>query len=141
MAGRQRRRPRAAPDDAQTVAERYEAFGRLRHRHARLGRLVRRREADAEDLVGQSRGKLAPAVARDQVGYSDAWSRWSESYDDVASAADSLLRSRAHSVLDLCMMFSALEWALLSDGVIVDSGAERQVRRFGRGLRRLAAGL
>jgi hypothetical protein len=38
------------------------------------------------------------------------------------------------------MMFSVLEWLLLADGVIVDRAAERQVRRFGRGLRQLAAG-
>lgn len=79
------------------------------------------------------------AVARDRVGYHRAWSEWSKSYDEVASAADRLIGSRPRSLPELVLIFHALEWRLLTDGVIVDRGAERQVRSFGRRLRQLAA--
>jgi hypothetical protein len=101
--------------------------------------LLRRREAAAEDLRHRSRGRISTAAARDKVDYHAIWTRWSASHDEVAAAADRLLRSRARSLTDVLMLFSALEWVLLCDGVIVDSTAERQVRRFGRGIRRLTA--
>jgi hypothetical protein len=37
------------------------------------------------------------------------------------------------------MMFRALEWVMFADAAIVDKEAERQLRAFGRNLRRLAA--
>jgi hypothetical protein len=89
-------------------------------------------------MAARRRGRLTTATAREQVGYNEAWSRWSASYDEVAATADRLLRAQARSLADVIMMFAALEWMLLSDQVIVDLGAERSVRRFGRGLRRLA---
>jgi hypothetical protein len=121
------------------LADAYETFVRLRERHSRFARVMRRREAEADALSKQSRGRVTIAAARDRVEYHPAWSRWSESYDEVASAADRLLRSRPRSLADLLLMFSALEWILLADAVIVDREAERQVRRFGRSLRRLVA--
>ena len=140
MASRRQREPDAQTSEAdQTVTDLYRAFERLRRRHARLGRLVRRREAEAEDMVARRRGRLTTGTAREQAGYNEAWSRWSASYDDVAAAAGRLLRARARSLADVIMMFAALEWMLLTDEVIVDRGAERSVRRFGRGLRRQAA--
>jgi hypothetical protein len=78
-------------------------------------------------------------MARERVGYHGVWSRWSESYDAVATAADRLLHARPRSLSDLCMMFGALEWVLLADAVIVDRAIEREVCRFGRGLRQFAA--
>ena len=140
MASRRQREPDAQTSEAdQTVTDLYRAFERLRRRHARLGRLVRRREANADDLAARRRGRPTTAPAREQAGYNEAWSRWSASYDDVAAAAGRLLRARARSLADVIMMFAALEWLLLNDQVIVDHDAERQVRRFGHGLRRLAA--
>lgn len=139
MASRRQREPHAQTSEAdQTVTDLYRAFERLRRRHTRLGRLVRRREAEAEDMVARRRGRLTRGTAREQIGYNGAWSRWSASYDDVAAAADRLLRARARSLADVIMMFAVLEWVLLNDQVIVDRGAERSVRSFGRGLRRLA---
>jgi hypothetical protein len=126
-------------DEGVALADLHETFARLRHRHARLGRMVRRRETEAEDLTRRSRGRVSNAVARDRVGYHQVWASWSQSYDELAGAADSLLHARPQSLTDLLMMFNALEWVLLADAVIVDQAVERQVRRFGRGLRRLAA--
>lgn len=131
---------RQASDDGQTVANLYEMFERLRRRHTRLGRLLRRREAEADDLASRRRGRLTTAATRQQVGYHDVWSRWSESYDDVAAAADRLLRRQPRSLADVIMLFGALEWVLLTDQVIVDRAAELQVQRFGRGLRQVAKG-
>jgi hypothetical protein len=127
-------------DEGVTLADLHETFARLRHRHARLGRMVRRREAEAEDLTSRSRGRLTNAVACDRVGYHKVWSSWSQSYDELAAVSDRLLHARPRSLADLLMMFDALEWVLLADAVIVDQAAERQVRRFGRSLRQLAAG-
>ena len=121
------------------LADLHGAFERLRRRHARLGRAVRRSEADVEDLVRRSRGKITLSAARDRVGYHVVWSRWSQSYDDVGDAADRLVRSRPASLADLMVMFGALEWTLLTDAVIVDRAAELQVGLFGRRLRRFVA--
>jgi hypothetical protein len=118
----------------------YDAFERRRRRYARLSRRVRGNEAAAEELVRGSRGKITLSAARDRVGYHVVWSRWSQCYDDASEAADSLLRCRPTSLADLLMMFSALEWLLLTDAVIVDHTAEHQVRLFGRRLRRFVAG-
>jgi hypothetical protein len=136
--GRDRRLRPAASEEVGTVAELHEKFERRRRRHIRLGRLLRRREAEAEDLNTSSRGHITTDVARERVGYHGVWSRWSASYDAVATAADRLLHTRPRSLSDLCMMFGALEWVLLADAVIVDSDAERQIRRFGHGLRQLS---
>jgi hypothetical protein len=127
-------------DNGEALTDLHETFERLRRRHARLGRMVRRREAEAEDLIRRSRGRVDNAEARDRVGYHGVWSRWSQCYDELAAIAESLLHARPRSVADLLMMFNALEWVLLGDEVIVDRAAERQVRRFGRGLRRFAIG-
>lgn len=89
-------------------------------------------------MVARRRSRATTGTVREEVGYNEVWARWSASYDEVAAAADRLLRARARSLADVIMMFAALEWMLLSDQVIVDLGAERSVRRFGRGLRRLA---
>lgn len=116
------------------VADLHESFERLRRRHRRLSRLLRRRELGVEGLITGSRGRLSTEATRERSGYHEVWSRWSQSYDAVSSAADHLLRARARSLPEVIKMFSALEWLLLSDGVIVDLAVERQVRRFGRGV-------
>jgi hypothetical protein len=126
-------------DDGRALTELHETFERLRRRHARLGRIMRQREAEAEDLARRSRGRVSNTTARDRVGYHRVWSSWSQSYEELAVAADSLLHARPQSLTDVLMMFNALEWVLLADAVIVDQAAERQVRRFGRSLRQLAA--
>ena len=131
---------RHGPTDDAALAELHDTFERLRRRHARLSRVVRQKVAEADELVRRSRGKSSVALARDRVGYHDVWARWSESHREVAAAADSLLRARPSSVAHLVMIFGALEWVLLADGVIVDQAAERDVRRFGGSLRELAAG-
>jgi hypothetical protein len=130
--------PVPAGDEA--VVDLHETFMQLRRRHSRLGGMVRRREAEAEDLTRRGPGKITRTTARERVGYHDVWSQWSESYDNTAKAADRLLRSPPRSLADVLMLFNALEWALLADGVIVDHAAEGQVRRFSRDLRRLVAG-
>jgi len=86
----------------------------------------------------RSRGRVTMDVALHRVGYHPAWSAWSESYDQVADAADRLIGSRPRSLPELVLVFYALEWLLLTDGVILDHGAERQVRASGRHLRQLA---
>lgn len=116
----------------------YATFERLRRRYVRLTRMMRRKRVDADALKRQSRGRLAMHVALDRVGYHAAWSAWSESYDDVADAAARLIGSRPRSLPELVLIFHALEWLLLTDGVIVDRVAERQVRAFRRHLRQLA---
>ena len=126
-------------DEGEGLTDLHETFERLRRRYRRLGRMVRRREAEADELTSRSRGRISKTTARDRVGYHRAWSSWSQSYDELAGAADRLLHTRPRSLADLLVMFSALEWVLVSDGVIVDQAAERQVWQFGRGLRRLAA--
>jgi hypothetical protein len=128
-----------ASDGGEDLTDLHEIFERLRRRHARLGRMVRRRETEAEDLSRRSRGRVSNPAARDRVGYHKVWSRWSQCYEELAAAADGLLRAQPRSLADLLMMFKALEWVLLADAVIVDQAAERQVRRFGRSLRQLAA--
>lgn len=140
--GRDRRPGPGSPtsEAVDTVAELCAAFERLRRRHLRLGRLLRKREIEAVELNSSSRGRITTDMARERVGYHDAWPRWSESYDDVALAADRLLGVRPQSLADVVVMFGALEWLLLSDAVIVDRAVERQVHRFSRGLRQLAAG-
>lgn len=117
------------------VAQLHAAFERLRRRHTRLDRVLRRSVAEAEELIRRSRVTIA--MARDEVGYHPIWSRWSEADAEVADAADRLLRARPQSLLDLVMIFTALEWVLLTDQVIIDRAAERQLRRFGRALREL----
>lgn len=116
----------------------YAAFERLRRRHVRLTRMMQRKRVEAEALKRQSRGRLTMDVALDRVGYHPAWSAWSKSYDDVSDAAARLLCSRPRSLPELVLIFHALEWLLLTDGVIVDRQAERQVRAFGRRMRKLA---
>jgi hypothetical protein len=135
-----RRQEGAASDGDDALTDLYETFERLRRRHGRLGRMVRRRETEVKDLIRRSRGRVSTTAARDQAGYHEVWSSWSQSYDELASTADSLLHTRPRSLAELLMMFNALEWVLLADDVIVDRAAERQIRRFGRGLRQLAAG-
>jgi hypothetical protein len=137
--GRDRRPGSPTFEDASALADLHEVFERRRRRHVRLTRLLRRRDAEGEDLKTSSRGRITTDVARERVGYHGVWSRWSASYDAVATGADRLFHTRPRSLSDLGMMFGALEWALLSDGVIVDRAVERQVRRFGRALRQLAA--
>jgi len=137
---RARRAAAASASDDTLLAELHDAFERLRRRHARLSRLVRQKAVDAEALVGRSHRKISVALARDRAGYHGVWSSWSESHDELAATAGLLLRSRPSSVADLVMMFGALEWVLLTDDVIVDQTAARDVRRFSRSLRQLAAG-
>jgi hypothetical protein len=121
------------------LTELYETFERLRRRHLRLGQVKRRRAAGAYVRIAPNTGKVATATARRRAGYHAAWSRWSQSYDEVTAAADRLIRPQPKSLADLVMMFRALEWVLLADATIVDKEAERQLRAFGRNLRRFAA--
>jgi hypothetical protein len=114
-------------------------FERLRRRHLRLGQVKRRKAAGAHLQIAPNTAKAATATARRRAGYHAAWSVWSQSHDEVATAADRLIRAQPKSLADLVMMFRALEWVLLADAAIVDKGAERQLRAFGRNLRRLAA--
>lgn len=102
-------------------AELQRTFDQLRRRHARLGlqvRLLERIESPAD--------------------YHATWARWSSAYDEAATIADRLVRSPPEDLDDLVGMFAALEWILLSDGAVVDSGAARQLRMFGRRLRQFA---
>lgn len=135
MADPEGREPGAAPTG---VTDLYGTFERLRRRHLRLSRVVRGKEAEAKLLRKQSRGRVTIATARERVGYHPAWSRWSDSYDLVASAADRLVRSRPRALSEVLLVFRALEWILLTDAVIVDSVAEHQVRIFARNLHSLA---
>ena len=121
-----------------TLVDLYATFERLRRRHVRLSRVIRRKQAEAEAVRMRSRGRVTMDVALHRVGYHPAWSAWSESYDQVADAADRLIGSRPRSLPELVLVFYALEWLLLTDGVILDHGAERQVRASGRHLRQLA---
>jgi hypothetical protein len=134
MAAQGGRRPGAG----QKVVELYETFEQLRRRHLRLTRAKVRKELEADELRTASRRRVSIAVARDRVGYHAAWSRWSDSYDEVASAADRLVRCRPQSLAELVLVLKALEWSLLTDAIIVDRVAEDQVRRFGQRLRQLA---
>lgn len=121
------------------LTELYEAFERLRWRHLRLGQVKRRRAAGAYVRIAPNMGKVSTATTRRRASYHAAWSRWSQSYDEVSAAADRLIRAQPKSVSDLLMMFRALEWVMFADAAIVDKEAERQLRAFGRNLRRLAA--
>lgn len=135
MPGRlSRRRPTSA------LTELYEAFERLRRRHLRLGQVKQRKARGAHLQIASNTRKVSAATIRRRADYHAAWSRWSLNYDKVSAAADLLIRAQPKSVSDLLMMFRALEWALLADAAIVDKEAERQLRAFGRSLRRLAAG-
>lgn len=122
------------------VIDLHDTFEKLRRRHLRLTRDVYGKAAQADQLGKRSHGRVTIAAARERVAYHSAWSRWSESYDGVASAADRLIHARPRSLAELLLVFHALEWTLLADDVIVDRGAERQLRNFGRRLRKLAAG-
>ena len=117
---RQRSQGEQGADEGESLTELHETFERLRRRYARLGRMVRRCGAEAEDLIRGSRGRVNNATARDRVGYDRAWSSWSQCYDELAAIADRLLHVRPRSLADLLVMFDALEWVLLADQVIVD---------------------
>jgi len=129
-----------SPGGYTQLAELHDRFERLRQRHARLGLMLRKRTVEADELTTRSRGKITNADAREQVGYHEVWSAWSQTYYEAAEAAGLLIRARPRSLTDVLMMFDALEWVLITDGVIVDRNAERQVRRFGRALRGVGAG-
>lgn len=103
------------------LAELHRAFDQLRRRHTRLGRQVRRLEK-----------------VKNSTEYHSTWARWSSSYDETAAMADRLVRSHPKDLDDLVGIFAALEWLLLSDGAVIDTVAERQLRMFGRRLRQLA---
>ena len=121
------------------LTELYETFERRRRRHVRLGQVKRRRAAGANFQIAPNTRKATAATTRTRANYHAAWSRWSQSHDEVSAAADRLIRAQPKSLADLVMMFRALEWVLLADAAVVDKEAERQLRAFGRSLRRLAA--
>ena len=133
------RRSEERPAPPPPLTELYQAFERLRRRHLRLGQVKRRNAVGAYFQIARNTGKVSTAGTRRRASYHAAWSRWSQSYDKVSAAADRLICAQPKSVPDLLMMFRALEWALLADGAIIDEEAERQLRAFGRSLRRLAA--
>ena len=120
---------------------------KLRGRWARQGRRVRALAGEADKVagargIGQVRGTKARGAtleaARQDAGYHAAWARWSETADELDELIDGILRIPVGTFADLAIKFEALSFRLLSDGVVVDRQAERQVRVFGRDLRRLA---
>jgi hypothetical protein len=71
-------------------------------------------------------------------GYHRAWVRWSATSDELADLVAVIHGRPARTVSDLAVKFDALAWSLLADGAVVDHEAERQVRAFGRVLRRVS---
>jgi hypothetical protein len=125
------------------------SFARVRRRWARQGRRVRQLASEADKIatdrdVGRLRGArrqvAALETAREEVGYHQAWARWSATGDEVADLVATILRRPARTLRDLAIKFDALAWLLLGDSAVVDHEAERQVRAFGRELRKLTAG-
>ena len=127
------------PALSQSLDNLHLTFVRLRARWLRQGRLVRRLRQE----LGPSASPTGRAPREASKGartalYNTAWSRWSATSDELADLVDAILRQPALALTDLAVKFDALSWLLLSDGSVLDHAAERQVRAFGRQLRRLA---
>ena len=127
------------PAVSQSLDDLHLDFVRLQARWARQGRLVRRlrQELGPSATSGAKAGRGGDRGAGTAL-YKSAWSRWSATADELAHNVESILSEPAQNVSDLAIKFEALAWLLLSDGAVVDQHAERQVRIFGRQLRRMA---
>ena len=121
-------------------------FARRRSRCARQGRRVRQLATQADDLAmargiglagGDRRYSAALDALRAEIGYHEAWARWSGTVNEVAELANRIARRPARSLSDVVTKYEALQWALLDDGVLLDDAVRRQVKAFGRELRGL----
>ena len=84
-----------------------------------------------QGATGADKARRGAAKAARSAAYSEAWSKWSATADELAETVEMILRYPPHTISDLAIQFDALSWALLSDGAVVDYQAERQVRAFG----------
>ena len=78
-------------------------------------------------------------TARDEFGYHAPGLGGLPPVMSWLCSSSMILARPAATISDLSAKFDALAWLLLADGAVLDHEAERQVRRFGRELRRLGA--
>jgi hypothetical protein len=68
-----------------------------------------------------------------------AWQRWSTTMDEIADLTQRLVASPALNTASLAAQFRAILWLIEVNESLLDTGDLRRLRRFGRGLGRLAS--
>lgn len=89
-----------------------------------------------EQLQGARR--RAARLKRKAANDAKAWQLWSTAIEETQDLVSRIRRTPARSLQGVSVKLDAIIWLLTHDDGLLDAGAERQLRAFGKEVRALA---